>query len=87
MEKDEAGRRGQLQKFQITIGEKIAYVEIISLQNNICAVELPGQEPIFITRIRDKNNQPCWVSIPQGNNELATAIGSYIDEQFYSKRK
>ena len=87
MEKEEASTSGEQRKFQIHIGEKIAYVEIISLQNKICVVELPGHEPIFITRIRDKNNKPCWVSIPQGNNDLASIIGDYIDEQIYSKGK
>ena len=87
MEKEEASTGGEQRKFQIRIGEKIASVEIISLQNKICVVELPGHEPIFITRIRDKNNKPCWVSIPQGNNDLASIIGDYIDEQIYSKGK
>jgi hypothetical protein len=74
---DDAG----LKRFQLTIGEKIAYIEIISLTNYICSVEFPGQEPIFITRTRNKDNKPCWVSIPQGNEELASSIGKYIDEQ------
>jgi len=87
MENEEANTRGEQKKFQVPVGEKIAYVEIISLQNKICVVELPGCEPIFITRIRDKNNKPCWVSIPQGNNDLASIIGNYIDERIYSKRK
>jgi hypothetical protein len=87
MENEEASTRGQQKKFQIPIGEKIAYVEIISLQSNICAVEIPGQEPIFITRIRDNNNKPCWVSMPQGHDDLASAVGKYLDEQFYSQRK
>ena len=87
MEKEEASTSGEQRKFQIRIGEKIAYVEIISLQNKICVVELPGHEPIFITRIRDKNNKPCWVSIPQGNDDIASAVGGYIDEQVYAKHK
>jgi hypothetical protein len=84
---DEARTSGQQKKMQVAVGEKIAYVEIISLQNKICAVEIAGNEPIFITRIRDKNNKPCWVSIPQGNNELASIIGEYIDELIYSPGK
>ena len=87
MENEEASARGEQKKFQVPVGEKIAYVEIISLQNKICAVEFPGREPIFITRIRDKNNKPCWVSIPQGNDDVASVIGDYIDEQIYSKGK
>ena len=87
MDNDEAHTSGQQKKFQVLVGEKIAYVEIISLQNKICAVEIAGSEPIFITKIRDKNNRPCWVSIPQGNNDLASVIGDYIDEQIYSKGK
>ncbi len=87
MEKEEASARGEQKKFQVPIGENIAYVEIISLQNKICAVEIPGHETIFITRIRNKDNRPCWVSIPQGNNDLAEIIGDYIDEQIYSKGK
>jgi hypothetical protein len=70
-----------------TCGGRIAYVEIISIQNRICAVELPGLSPIFITKIKDKNNKPCWVSIPQGNDAMASIIGDYIDEQVYSKMK
>lgn len=87
MDNDEASTRNEQKKFQVPVGEKIAYVEIISFQNKICAVEIPGREAIFITRIRDKNNKSCWVSIPQGNNELASLIGNYIDEQIYSKGK
>jgi hypothetical protein len=87
MENEEASARGERKKFQVPVGEKIAYVEIISLQNKICAVEFPGREPIFITRIRDKNNKPCWVSIPQGNDDVASVIGDYIDEQLYSRGK
>jgi|SRR5262245_19073654 len=85
MDNEEASTGGQQKKFYVPVGEKIAYVEIISLQNKICAVEFPGQEPIFITRLRGRNNRPCWVSIPQGNNEIASIIGEYIDEQFHSK--
>jgi hypothetical protein len=87
MDSEDANTRDQQKKFQVPVGGKIAYVEIISLQNKICVVELPGYEPIFITRIRDKNNKPCWVSIPQGNNDLASIIGDYIDEQIYSRGK
>jgi hypothetical protein len=87
MENEEAGTRGDQRKFQIPIGERIAYVEIISLQSNICVVEIAGQEPIFITKIRDQNNQPCWVSMPQGNDDLATAVGKYLDEQFSLNKK
>lgn len=70
----------RLRRFQIAIGERMAFVEIISITNNICSVEFSGQEPIFITKIRDKQNQPRWVSIPQGNSDMAAAIGNYIDE-------
>ena len=87
MDNEDASARGQQKKFHVPVGENIAYVELISFQNKICAVEIPGQDPIFITRIRDKNNKSCWVSIPQGNNDLASIIGDYIDERIYSKRK
>ena len=87
MDNEEARTRGQQKKFQVPMGEEIAYVEIISLQNRICAVELPGLQSIFITKIKDKNNKPCWVSIPQGNDAMASIIGNYIDEQVYSKMK
>ncbi|HKB45725.1 MAG TPA: hypothetical protein VKC90_15110 [Chitinophagaceae bacterium] len=83
MEKDKPNE-SQQQKIQIAIGEKIAYVEIISLINYICSVEILGQDPIFITRIKDKNNKPCWISIPQGNDELAATIGKYIEEYILS---
>ena len=66
-------------KIQVRIGEKIAYVEIISLTEQIYSVEFPGREPIFITRIKDKNQQSCWVSIPQGNNDLAASVGGAIE--------
>jgi hypothetical protein len=85
MDSEEASAGGKQNKFQVPVGENLAYVEIISVQNKICAVEIPGREPIFITRIKDKNNRPCWVSIPQGNNEVASIIGDYIDHQIYSK--
>lgn len=68
-------------KFKVKIGEKTAYVEIISAEDQICAVELAGHEPIFITRITDSDKKSCWISIPQGNNELAASIGNYIEQQ------
>jgi len=85
MEKNRSREENEQKKFQIMIGEKIAYVEIISLINYICSVEILGQDPIFITRIKDKNNKPCWISIPQGNDELAAAIGKYIEEYIRSQ--
>jgi len=87
MDNEEAGTSGQPKKFQVPVGENIADVEIISLQNKICAVEIPGREAIFITRIKDRNNKPYWVSIPQGNNEVASIIGDYIDQQIYPRGK
>ena len=87
MDSEEANASDQQKKFRVPVGEKIAYVEIISFRNKICAVEIPGHETIFITRIRDKNNKPCWVSIPQGNNDLASIIGDYLDEVIYSRGK
>lgn len=87
MENAEASTRGQQKKFHVPVGEKIAYVELISFQNKICAVEIQGREAIFITRIRGKNDKPCWVSIPQGNDDIASVVGNYIDEQVYSKGK
>ena len=87
MDNEEASTRGQQKKFHVPIGEEIADVELISFQNKICAVEIRGREAIFITRIRDKNNKPYWVSIPQGNDEIASVIGDYIDERVYSRHK
>jgi hypothetical protein len=68
-------------KIQVTIGDKVAYVEIMSLREQIYSVEFPGSEPVFITRIKDKNQQICWISIPQGHNELAASVGRVIDER------
>ena len=68
-------------KIQVRIGEKIAYVEIISLREQIYSVEFQGNEPVFITRVKDKNQQARWISIPQGNNELAASVGGAIDQQ------
>ena len=68
------------QKIQVRIGDKIAYVEVISLTEQIYSVEFLGTEPIFITRIKDKNQQGCWISIPQGNNDLAASVGAVIDQ-------
>jgi hypothetical protein len=84
MDKKVSVGKNTLKKFRIPIGGKIAYVEIISLPNNICSVEIPGSEPIFITKIRDKNNKPYWISLPQGNDELAAAVGNYIEEALHS---
>jgi len=80
MEKDRSSEESKPKKIQVMIGEEIAYVEIISLKNYICSVEILGHEPIFITRIKDKNNNHCWISIPQGNDEMAETLGQYIEE-------
>jgi len=74
-------------KIHIRIGDKIAYVEIISLKEQIYSVEFTGGEPIFITRIKDKNQQTYWISIPQGNNDLAESVGSVIDRQLHGDVK
>ena len=72
------------QTFQLSIDDKVANVEIISLANYICCVEFSGQEPIFITRIKE-NNKTGWISIPRGYNELAQVVGNYVDKQLRSK--
>ena len=59
-------------------------VEILSRPNSICAVEFPGHQPIFITKIKE-HNKSHWVSIPQGNDELASAVGKHIDEQLHGR--
>jgi hypothetical protein len=87
MDNDEVSESGQQKKFKVTVGENVAYVEIISFQNKICSVEIPGRAAIFVTRIRGKNNKPCWISIPQGDDEIALIVGDYIDEHIYSKSK
>jgi hypothetical protein len=69
------------QRFQVTIGEEIAWVEIVSMKNKIYAVELPGQQALFITKIKDKNNKISWISIPQGNDELAEIVGEVITKR------
>ena len=85
MDKKISIRANTSKRFQIPIGEKIAYVEILSQPNHICSVEIPGHELMFITKIRDKNNKPRWISLPQGNDELAMAIGSYIEAELHPK--
>lgn len=85
MDKKISIRANTSKKFQVPIGEKIAYVEIISLPNHICSVEIPGHEPMFITKIKDQNNKSCWISLPQGNDELAMAIGHYIEAELHTK--
>lgn len=82
----QADDKDQPKKFQIKIGEKVAVIEIISLTNSICAVEIDGQEPIFITKIRDKNNKPSWISIPQGNDELAEVAGKHVDDLLHNNK-
>ncbi len=75
------GNEAKQKKFQITIGKEIVYVEVLSLKDRIYSVEFPGQEPVFITRIADLNNKYSWISIPQGNNEIAEMVGYFIDKQ------
>src|SRR5512138_2054256 len=81
MEKNTLTGNERQKKFQISIGEEIAYVEIVSLKDRIYSVEFARQEPLFITQITDMNNKPCWVSIPHGNNALAEMIGLYIEKE------
>jgi hypothetical protein len=66
-------------KFHVIIGNKVAHVEVISLTEQIYSVEVDGGEPIFITRIKDKKDKACWISIPQGNNDLAVSVGDVIE--------
>ena len=73
--------RANVKEFQVTIGKKVAHVEIISLTEQIYLVEFDGSEPIFITKIKDKKDKACWISLPQGNNDLAASIGGVIDER------
>ena len=77
-----AGNEEKQKKFQITIGKEIVYVEVLSLKDRIYSVEFAGQEPLFITRITELNNKDCWISIPQGNNEIAEMVGYFIDKKF-----
>jgi len=71
-------QNGNQQRFQVQVGEEIAWVEVVSLKNKIYAVEFPGREPMFITQIKDKNNKTSWISMPQGEDDLAEKIGQLI---------
>jgi hypothetical protein len=79
MNEDTSGEEYIQKKFQISIGDEIAWVEVISAINHIYAVQFRGREPLFISLITDKDNNPKWISIPQGNDEMAAAIGKYIE--------
>ena len=74
-------------KFQVIIDKKVAYVETISLTEQIYSIEFDGSEPIFITRIKDKKDKARWISIPQGNNDLAASIGGVIEERLQRGRE
>jgi hypothetical protein len=82
MEKTDPDENSSSKEFHLLIDGKIVYVETISLTNQIYAVEFPGGEPFFITKIRN-SSKAAWVSMPQGNDELAATIGSYIDERHH----
>ncbi|HEY0432361.1 MAG TPA: hypothetical protein VGC95_00730 [Chitinophagaceae bacterium] len=86
MEEGHTQRPVVAQTFQTKIGDKNAFVEIISVTNSICSVQIEDQPPIFVTRIRGDRGNFEWVSIPQGNNELAAAIGVYIEDHLKEKR-
>lgn len=87
MDNNAADNREKQKKFQISIGEEIAYVEIVSLKDKIYSVEIPGQQPLFITKITDLNNKKCWVSIPHGNNAVAEMIGACIEKEINLTKK
>jgi hypothetical protein len=87
MDRQNFNEKGEPRKFHFVLGEKIAYVEMISLTNYICTVEISGQQPFFITKIRDKKNKSYWISIPQGNDELAQVIGQYVDDELHKKKE
>jgi hypothetical protein len=70
-------------KFHLLIDGKTVYVETISATNQIYVVEFPGHDSFFITKIRN-NNRSLWISMPQGKDELAATVGSYIDERHHS---
>lgn len=82
MGKTDPGENSSSKKFHLLIDGKIVYVEPISITNQIYAIEFPGYESFFITKIRN-HNQTLWVSMPQGNDELAATIGSFIDERHH----
>jgi hypothetical protein len=86
MEKKTSDEEYIQNKFQILIGEEKVWIEVISLKNHIYAVEYPGKEPLFITNVKDKDNQSRWISIPQGDDDLASAIGGFIDERLHTKK-
>jgi hypothetical protein len=82
MERTDPNENNAAKKFHLLIDGKNVYVETISSTNQIYAVEFPGTESFFITKIRN-NNKSLWISMPQGKDELAATIGSYIDEQHH----
>ena len=85
MNNNSNGEDGNQERFQVNLGNDVAWVEVVSAKNKIYAVELPGREPVFITQIRNNLNKSCWVSIPQGDDELAEKIGAFIKTRKISR--
>ena len=85
MNNNTSAEDGNQDRFQVTIGSEVAWVEVVSAKNKIYAVELPGREPVFITQIKDNLNKSCWVSIPQGEDDLAEKIGAFIKTRKISR--
>lgn len=82
MERTDPNENSADKKFHLLIDGKTVYVETISSTNQIYAVEFPDTESFFITKIRN-HNKSLWISMPQGKDELAAMIGSYIDERHH----
>ncbi len=65
--------------FNISYQNQATKVEVYTIdRREVLKVHLP--EPLFITKIKDKDKYDVWTSLPQGKQKLAEDIGELVDK-------
>lgn len=71
--------------FEIVYEEHPIAVRMLHIKSRMLfLVNIPGKKPVFFTRAVNSEGVYFWTSIPEGNLELAQAIGPLIEQHIKS---
>lgn len=71
--------------FEIVYEEHPIAVRMLHIKSRMLfLVNIPGKNPVFLTRAVNSEGGYFWTSVPEGNLELAQAIGPLIEQHIKS---
>lgn len=71
--------------FEVVYEEVPLAIRVLHIRNRMLfLVNIPGKKPVFLTRAVNSEGIYFWTSVPEGNLELAQAIGPLIEQHIKS---